>query len=192
MARPREFDPDQALDAILDVFWAVGFEETSMDDLVHKTGVSRYGLYNAFGNKKDLLKAALLRYCERMAKDHQQDLRRDDAGRKEMVDYLWSMVQMREADEGRGCFICKTVAEVAHHDVEIAASIMGLYEEHVGVFRNCIENAQKHGDIPASKDADELARAVMTLKIGITMLINANSDYSNIEASLKSGLQMLD
>ena len=51
MVRPREFDPDEALDKAMHLFWERGFQHTSMEDLVRRTGVSRYGLYGTFGNK---------------------------------------------------------------------------------------------------------------------------------------------
>ena len=54
MPRTREFDPDQALEQALGLFWQRGYADTSMEDLVEVTGVSRYGLYGAFGNKREL------------------------------------------------------------------------------------------------------------------------------------------
>ena len=55
MARVREFDPAEALVGAMQVFWRRGFTDTSMDDIVKETGVSRYGLYGEFGNKKGLV-----------------------------------------------------------------------------------------------------------------------------------------
>ena len=38
MARTREFDPDQALDNAMALFWRKGYVATSMDDLDKGTG----------------------------------------------------------------------------------------------------------------------------------------------------------
>ena len=41
MARPREFDEGEVLDAVVSTFWSRGFEATSIQDLVEATGLSR-------------------------------------------------------------------------------------------------------------------------------------------------------
>lgn len=67
MARPRAFDEQQALDAILDVFWRKGYDGTSIQDLVDASGVVRASLYGVWGDKDALFVAALDRYAQRVA-----------------------------------------------------------------------------------------------------------------------------
>ena len=60
MVRTRSFDPSNALAKAVDLFSSKGYAETSMEDIVRATGVSRYGLYGTFGNKRELFEQALL------------------------------------------------------------------------------------------------------------------------------------
>jgi len=62
MPRPREFDIDTALERAMQVFWAKGYESTSLDDLCEATGVGRSSLYSAFNDKRDLYLRALDHY----------------------------------------------------------------------------------------------------------------------------------
>lgn len=62
MARPREFDSDQVLDAAVRVFRDHGFEGTSAQMLVDAMGIGRQSLYDAFGDKWQLYRAAVRRY----------------------------------------------------------------------------------------------------------------------------------
>jgi TetR/AcrR family transcriptional repressor of nem operon len=66
--RTREFDTEAAVDAAMELFWARGYEATSVDDLVARLGIGRGSLYAAFGSKHALYLPRLDRYrCERMA-----------------------------------------------------------------------------------------------------------------------------
>ena len=61
--RPRAFDPENALSAATEVFWAKGFDGASLDDLTEAMGISRPSLYAAFGDKERLFEAALGHYA---------------------------------------------------------------------------------------------------------------------------------
>ena len=52
--RPREFDRDLALEKARDLFWARGYEGTSMSDLVAALGIASARIYAAFGSKEAL------------------------------------------------------------------------------------------------------------------------------------------
>ena len=65
MGRRREFDMDEALDAVMCVFWQKGYEGASYTDLTRAAGVERPALYSAFGNKEEMFRKALARYYER-------------------------------------------------------------------------------------------------------------------------------
>jgi AcrR family transcriptional regulator len=67
MARPKEFDSDQALDKAMEPFWRQGYEATSIKDLVRHMGINRGSLYNTFGHKHRLFLACMDRYCDNMA-----------------------------------------------------------------------------------------------------------------------------
>ena len=62
VGRPREFDAEEALAQIMDVFWAKGFEGASMSDLVTATGLKKGSLYAAFGDKRAMYLKALALY----------------------------------------------------------------------------------------------------------------------------------
>ena len=60
--RPRAFDPESALDAATQVFWARGYSDASLDDLTAAMGISRPSLYGAFGDKQALYLKCIARY----------------------------------------------------------------------------------------------------------------------------------
>lgn len=64
MARPRSFDTEAVARAARQVFWARGFEATSLPDLEAATGLGRSSLYQAFGSKRGLFDAAVASYLD--------------------------------------------------------------------------------------------------------------------------------
>ena len=63
--RPRSFDRDAALLAATRLFWARGYDGTSLADLRAAMGISTSSLYAAFGDKKALFEEAVLGYTAR-------------------------------------------------------------------------------------------------------------------------------
>ena len=53
--------PDEGLGRAMDVFWERGFYDTSIDELVNRTGLHRAGVYGKFGSKRRLFEASLRR-----------------------------------------------------------------------------------------------------------------------------------
>src|SRR6516164_5729385 len=62
LGRPREYDPEVALQRATDAFWDAGFSGTSLDDLSARTGMNRPSLYAAFGDKQALYLKTLESY----------------------------------------------------------------------------------------------------------------------------------
>jgi AcrR family transcriptional regulator len=62
MARPREFDEDEVLQAALRLFWEKGYEGTSLDDLMTAMRLTKSSLYKAFGSKEALFWRVVERY----------------------------------------------------------------------------------------------------------------------------------
>ena len=63
MSRPKEFNPDEALEKAMQVFWHKGYEATSMEDLLNAMDINRGSLYATFGGKRALFLKAMDRYC---------------------------------------------------------------------------------------------------------------------------------
>jgi AcrR family transcriptional regulator len=59
MARPRNFSEESVLAQAADVFARMGYNATSIDDLLSATGLQRGSLYKAFGSKRNLFEKVL-------------------------------------------------------------------------------------------------------------------------------------
>ena len=62
MARPVEFDENKVLTNAMEQFWKEGYEASSVQKLLHCTGINRGTLYNSFGDKETFFKSCVDQY----------------------------------------------------------------------------------------------------------------------------------
>src|ERR1700739_3614111 len=104
MARPRTFDPDEALDAARDVFWKKGFQATSLDEITAASGLAKPSLYAAFGDKNALFLKVLDRYHERLLGCAERALAQPGSARDAIRQWLTGFVSSCSGEKGRrGC-----------------------------------------------------------------------------------------
>ena len=117
MGRPREFEPDIALERAMHAFWAKGYRATSLDDLCAATGLSRSSLYASFGGKRALLHRSLARYEEKAVARITAALAKPLPIREAIAGFVGELIDRIIAGPGRsGCFIGNCAAELAGQD----------------------------------------------------------------------------
>jgi TetR/AcrR family transcriptional repressor of nem operon len=193
MARVREFDPEAAIDSAMQVFWRSGYNDTTMEDIVEETGVSRYGLYGTFGNKKDLLLAAIRHYEQCMSDLVWSGLRKSDAGRTEIIEHWQALRNLAEEESFcNGCLVVNVAAEVAPHDPEIAAEVQRIDNEHAALFATAIRNGQAAGEISDHVNPEGTGKMLVALSRGGALMIRAGTKPSELESAIEAGLYFLD
>ncbi|MEW6689153.1 MAG: TetR family transcriptional regulator C-terminal domain-containing protein [Pseudomonadota bacterium] len=192
MPRPREFDPDKALDTATRLFWSRGFKHTSLDGLCAATGLNRSSLYAAFGAKRDLYLSALARYEEgsaaRIAAAFAVRPARD--GLKRFFD---SLIDAIVAGPGRrGCFIGNCAAEMAQLDRTAAARVRRSLARIEAAFREGLEEARARGELPRRSDPAALARFLTAGVQGLRLVGKANPDRASLNDIAETMLHCLD
>mgnify|MGYP001456085031 CR=1 FL=1 len=192
MARVREFDPQEAIQGAMNVFWRSGYGDTTMEDIVSETGVSRYGLYGTFGNKKDILLAAIRHYERTIEETFWAGLRRPDARGAEIAEH-WQMLRDYAEDECfcNGCLIVNVAAEVAPHDLDIAAEVQRIDAKHAELFARAIRNGQAAGEIADDVDPNGTAKMLVALSRGGALMIRAGVKPAELEGAIQSALSFL-
>ena len=62
--RPRTFRRDHVVQVAMDAYWREGPDAVSLNEICRRAGVSKPGLYRAFGGEDKLLDAALEHYAD--------------------------------------------------------------------------------------------------------------------------------
>jgi TetR/AcrR family transcriptional repressor of nem operon len=193
MARPREFDETTALDAAMDCFWRDGYEATSVRDLAAHMGITVASLYNAFGDKRSLLRQALQHYAERSTRERIARLESTLAPKQAVRAFLSEIVERSlDAGDRRGCLLVNTALEIAPHDPELGAEVAACLGEIEAFFRRAIIAAQEDGSVPSDRDPADLARLLLGVTLGVRVLARSNPQRELLEGVVRAALALLD
>jgi TetR/AcrR family transcriptional repressor of nem operon len=171
MNRARTFEPSTTLSQVVELFSSKGYSETSMEDIVQTTGVSRYGLYGTFGNKRELFEQALEQYAEGMGK--QSFLRLLEPGAS--IDHIRSIFDDRVADmccaeEHKGCLFIHTAMELAPQDEELRGVLQRLMKRMSKAFAIGLDSAKGRGEVAKDVDVDAAGELLTSTMFGLAVL----------------------
>jgi AcrR family transcriptional regulator len=169
MGRPREFDPDQALDRALRVFWRSGYEGASMADLTEAMGITKPSLYAAFGNKEELFRKALDRYVDGPGGYVQVALAKPTA--REVVEHL--LYQAADAvtnpENPPGCLAVQGALCCGEAAETIKQELMSRRANGEENLRKRFARAITEGDLPRDSNAADLARYISAIVQGMAV-----------------------
>lgn len=170
MARPREFDEERVLDAVMETFWRNGYKGTSAKDLVDATGLGRGSLYAAYANKDGLFEQALRHYHKR-AQAHVDKLRQEGSPIARLRELMTDMVEADlNASQKRGCLATNSAIEMAGRDPRMADLVRQNFDILTRGIEQAIRRGQSAGEILAEADAGILALFLFNAVQGLRVL----------------------
>ena len=192
MARPREFNPNDALQTAIELFWEKGYYDASVDEVVKRSGVAKYGIYGTFGTKRELFIKALNQYASDRHQDIQRPIRKPDASLPEILAFFKDAPRlMTQANDRRGCLIVNTGIELGLRDPEIRDFVRDVFRDIARVLRGCLARAVEKGELETSKDIAGLATYLATEFRTALMLARSGHSRREIERHLEVALQVL-
>ncbi|MFK8047049.1 MAG: TetR/AcrR family transcriptional regulator [Halioglobus sp.] len=182
--RPRKFNEDAALTAAMCLFWEKGLSATSLDDLALAMDMTRPSIYNAFGNKEQIYRTTLARFCTGL-----------DLGIEGILD---TSVQLQTAltaffdqaievycggNPPMGCLMICTAPSEAFTNPEVGQDLRDLIKRLDAGFVKRLQLAQSEGEL--SQDVDPKHAAKLLQATLQTLALRARCGES------KAGLRKL-
>ena len=170
MGRAKEFEGDVVLDRAASLFWRLGYEVVTIQDLEAATGLGRGSLYNAYGDKQGLFIAALDRYAARYGAAPFRHLGNPDVakGIRLMLDAI--IERMSDPANPPGCLLTNTSLASGTGSAQIDASVTSKVMAMEALLEEAITRARDEGQIPADADPKQLARfyCAVAQSLGVT------------------------
>lgn len=174
--RPRSFDRDDALAAAVELFWRVGYEETSISMLTSAMGVTPPSLYAAFGDKSTLFDEASTLYFDRISEGVDSAAARPTA--REAITVMLSETARAHTDTGTplGCLML-TEPRLAAQREAVNARLTRRIEQGVS-----------DGDLPPTVRPHELASFLMAVMRGMSGCARDGGSPSDVAAIARLAL----
>jgi AcrR family transcriptional regulator len=191
MARPRSFDPDEALDLARDVFWRKGFHGTSLDDITAASGLAKPSLYAAFGDKNALFLKVLDRYHASIVANAKRALNEGPSARDAIERWLTGFIPYCSGTKGiRGCLSVNTAADGIsdQKDVRNRVELFNRTLEQLLSQRLRTDRAQ----FSDAFDPDAAAHAIMAIYLGLMVMAKDAPNAARVRGTLKQALKLLD
>jgi TetR/AcrR family transcriptional regulator, transcriptional repressor for nem operon len=169
------------VEAAADLIYAHGVEQTSLDDVMAASGVSKSQLYHYFADKDALVLDVIARQTERVLDAQRPHL--------EALDSLpalkaWRNAIVRLNAQGKGCPLGSLASELAN-DSEPARKRLA---DSFSMWRDRIENGlaemRERGELSASADPHDLALALLSAVEGGLLLAKTTHSGRPLELSL--------
>jgi TetR/AcrR family transcriptional repressor of nem operon len=192
MARPLEFNPDEALNQALDIFWKKGYDATSLSDLLDAMKLSKSSFYQSFGNKHQLYEQCLQHYRYSISRNMLRDLETAPSALSFIKKLFSSIAKDVSEDKGRcGCMIMNSASAKAPFDEKIGDIVHDGAKQFEDIFYKAVKRAQAKGDIPKDKNPKTLARFLVSSRSGLLAMAKAGASKEELKDIITVTLSVL-
>ena len=188
--RPRGFDEDEVLDALMGLFWERGFEAASLNEIVAASGLNKSSLYNTFGSKDQLFERVLTHYM-----DFRESIF-NEAMATGTLDTLLGFLEMMRSEVNsevgcRGCLAVNASTELglrSHPVIELSHRYRDMMRNGL---RGPLGRAEQGGEI-ASGMADVYADVMMSFVMSAAVAIRSGAEGKEINAMIDSMTKLIE
>ena len=189
MAMTRQFDEDVVLRSVLDVFWAKGWQATSMADLAGAANVQRGSLYHAYGGKVQLFELAFERYAQQVLEESRAALDAPTAARALEQFFDVSIGSMTAGAPPRGCLTTKTAVDGDIVDASIRRRVRDLLERLEQVLVDALSREPLRGALVETPQ--NAAQLIVAFTRGLAVMERIDHDGDGLRALARHFVSLL-
>jgi AcrR family transcriptional regulator len=190
--RPRAFDREAALDTATRLFWRKGYAATSISDLTEAMGIGSPSLYAAFGSKEELYAESLSHFGERFEALVWGNFRAASTAYQAVEELLMDSAAAFTGSCGqndpRGCMVTLSAVGSEGH-VELGERVRAARAAAVTRIEQRLGQAVTEGELGADTDIPGLARFVVAVQNGMSILARDGASRAELEAVARHAMR---
>jgi TetR/AcrR family transcriptional regulator, transcriptional repressor for nem operon len=176
MSRPKEFDPERALAKAMNLFWRLGYENTSLETLTKEMGIAKQSLYDTFGDKRALYLKAMAHYRDQTNSQMQKMLSEIPSVRDGFARLLYGLAAETREQHERGCLLLSANLQRDPKDAVVRDFLRDNQARVEAIFLQALARAQKLKELSPKDDAAVLARFFVATIQGMRAMARLKSD----------------
>jgi len=171
MARPRQFDEEEILQKVTQLFWDKGYAETSLSDLCEATKLNRPSLYGAFGNKETIFLKCLEAYREKEFPKIMDGVDEESRPLEKIRRIIRNYSEfLSDCSQPCGCLVvaCQHQRNILPECVQ--SYLEKIHADFVGLFEELLTDAIEAGELPKVTDVRNAAVSLVSQLYGLVIL----------------------
>jgi|AntDeeMinimDraft_5_1070356.scaffolds.fasta_scaffold08664_2 TetR/AcrR family transcriptional repressor of nem operon len=162
---------EPVLDKTMRLFWARGYTQVPIEEIVTITGFNRAAIYNRFGGKRGLFLAMLERYRDQVTIPLLDPLRAHEEGIEAIKAFFQRVSESPELTrQSLGCMLVATASDQGNLDAPASTLVTGYLEELTALMRAALDDARQQGQLHAAVDVDASADFLAGNVLGLMTL----------------------
>lgn len=189
--RPRSFDRDHALQRLMEVFWAKGYEGAQLNDLTAAIGITPPSFYAAFGSKEAAFREAVDLYVATAGSGAIRALEGATAYESIHAMLMASIDTAVGAPQSGGCLLILGVINCQIETEPLRDLLKHIRKDTELRIRTRLERGVAEGDLPASSNVQMLANYYSTIMQGLSMQARDGATREDLQALVAPSMAAL-
>lgn len=155
--RPRSFDRDAALDRVMKVFWAKGYECAQINDFTTAIGITPPSFYAAFGNKEQAFREAVDYYRRTIGAPPFDALENAATIQEGTRQWLELSADSAFVCPAGGCMISVSSIQCKPENVPVKEFLTAIRHTNQDLLSKRLQRALREGDLPPETDIAQMS-----------------------------------
>lgn len=191
MPRSKQYKYEAVLEKAMDLFWAKGYNGTSIQELVSHVKLSKASMYEAFTDKHGLFMATLHNYRKRL--NNNMSLLHEIPSAKAAIELSFESIIAEVTDHRhrRGGYLTNTAIELAPHDKEVEEWVNESIKDIEKVYTELLQKGIKNKEFSADMNIESKVNFIMGVRHGILVYSKIRQDKTRLQSIVTEALKVL-
>jgi AcrR family transcriptional regulator len=192
--RPRGFDRKDALLQAMELFWSVGYEGATLNDLQRVMGgITPPSFYAAFGSKEKLFREAVELYSRTLGLPMVEALDQERTARAAIEGLLEAAVEaFRKPGKPRGCMLVSVAMDNTEANRRAQELVRRLRARRLKLIGQRLARGVREGELPKGLDLGAMASFYMTVLDGLAIQARDGASRKSLLFSARSAMAAWD